>query len=130
MSNIKTMTELLILIPIAQLHITEAYLEAEYWDKKHWPSLLIQFFISVLLGLALPFNDWLDGFLAFIAVRVWFDYAYNAFRGVHWSYVGTHAKTDLLIRWLENKFGGAFISYFLIFVRLAVCTGALMLLTK
>ena len=108
------------------MHVIEAFYQANFSEKKHWTSTSLVFILSLLLAAALPTCEWWQGVAAFIAIRIWFDYIYNAFAGLRWSYVGTTAKTDLMIRWLENKFGAILIAYLLLIVRLLIFVGALM----
>lgn len=121
---------LLLLTFILAFHVLEAMYEAKAGDALHYPSFLGQFFISVLLGWLLPSVSIAGGIIAFIAVRIWFDYLYNYFKGTHWSYVGTVAKTDQFIRLLEKRYGGVRVAYTLLLVRLLVSVGSIMLITK
>lgn len=114
------MEALLILIPIFGLHLAEAIWESKYGDFKHYPSFLGQLFYAIFISWILPFTSIFQGILAFIAVRVWFDYMYNFAKNRNWSYVGKYAKTDLFIRMLEKRFGSILIAYVLLIVRLLV----------
>jgi len=99
------------------MHVIEAFYQANFSEKKHWASIVFVFILSLLFAAALPTCEWWQGIAAFIAIRIWFDYLYNAFSGLRWSYVGNDAKTDLMILWLEQKFGAILIAYLLLIVR-------------
>ena len=122
------MEKYLILVPIFCMNIVEAYYKSMFGDKRHWASIVFVFILSVLFAAALPTCEWWQGVAAFIAIRIWFDYLYNAFSGLRWSYVGTTAKTDLMIRWLEQKFGAILIAYLLLIGRLIIFVASIMVI--
>ena len=120
--------EYFIFIPIMSWVIIEAAYYATFGDRHRVSVVVFHILFCLLLAAALPFTNWWQGIAAFIATRIWFDYLYNAFAGLRWSYVGTTAKTDLMIRWLENKFGAILITYLLLIVRLLIFVASIMVI--
>lgn len=89
------MITLLLLIYSAVIHWIEAVIEAEHGDKRHWPSLVITF-----LFYAIPANCYglpYKYLLLYPAVRVWFDYIFNYYRGNKIFYLGDTATWDKVL---------------------------------
>ena len=111
--------EYLIFIPAMSWVVIEAWYDSIFGDKHIVPVAFFHILFCFVLAAVLPHNTWWQGIAAFIATRIWFDYIYNAFAGLHWYYLGETAMTD---KFLRN-----FDAYALFIVRVLVFIGSLML---
>lgn len=89
----------------------EALIEAKYGDRRHWLSLVMSLVVVAVANWILK-GDWIVAGLLYVSVRAWFDLLYNTLRGKKWSYLGSGAFTDRILKKINPLmllFGGRFV---------------------
>jgi hypothetical protein len=90
----------LLLIIVCVILLGEAYIEASFGDRRHWPSLVITVLGSMIASAVVQgtFHGLISTLFFYIAARMWFDLVFNYLKGNKWSYLGNNF-TD---RWLRK----------------------------